>query len=87
MCLYLLPLSQDNLFLIIGTLEVMHICGVIKNSSISSINSIQLKLNIGKLYCTFMTFLVNCSDYFLQFQLHEFPHISKGATLYSKLNF
>ena len=52
-CLQLILLSQDNLFLMIGSLEVMQeliftIPSVIQISSISSINSIWLRFNFGK---------------------------------------
>ena len=51
--LQLILLSRGNFFLMIGSLEVTHeliftIPSVIQICSISSINSIQLKFNLGK---------------------------------------
>ena len=51
--LKLILLSQGNFFLMTGSLEVMHeviftIPSVIQISSISSINSIRLRYNLGK---------------------------------------
>ena len=51
--LHIVPISQGSLFLMIGSLEVMHelmftIPSVIQISSIGSINSILLRFNLGK---------------------------------------
>ena len=57
-CLQLIPLSQGNLFLMVGSLEVMHeliftVPSVIQINSVSSINSIRVRFNLGNLDCFF----------------------------------
>ena len=49
-CLQLIPLSQGNFFLMIGSLEVTHelIFAIPSVIEISSINSVRLRINLGK---------------------------------------